>query len=306
MHLHLVKKLYSRYRKHLVENTLNIFWSELSRRDFRDHSIKEKTKKIVSLKSQLRSYHQSKVRAQENRGCRNLETLMDKLAIDPLIAAQIQADKKTYIDYEDYDDSFYQDKFIDLKNRLILYNDSLESELTFMEKIGQRKNLWPINALRAYIKVLESKNVHSVILQELVNPLIAGYADKIFINQNHQNSEPDIIAKKYNNYDYYESVLFKIGPWQVFDPALISQWQLKYGSEIKIIVIDFQIVGPKPVVPFTVVPFTIVPFAVVPFEIWNRLDLIEICVKGELGFGENYHYYPFDSPEYFEVCHPIQ
>lgn len=291
MYNDLVKKLYPRYKKHLTEKTLNIFWSELSRRDFLTDSIKEKTKKIQSIKNQLKFYHQKKLKIQQNNyDSKSLEKLMDQLNINESINDLLKKNSKNFIYYEDNDDSFYYDEFINLKTKLIMYNNCLEDELNYIQHMGKLKSLCPYNALQNYISLLQSKDNHFEFLRNITNTLIAGYADKIFINQVHVMYEPDIIARKFNKYGFYESVLFKICPIQVFDSTLITKWSSKYGPFSKIIIIDLQILNQK---------------ISDLFEVWNRFDLIEICVNGELALNNNYLSYTFDSPEYFEIIKQI-
>jgi hypothetical protein len=275
----LIKKFYPRYRKHLEENTLLTFWSELNRCDFRSLDIKDKTKKIMHIKMLLDNHHGNHTKRNHLSPS---TTVPDKYKIynDTLY------DVEGVMDYEDHHDSFNQDKFMALKNQLIMYNDKMEPELDFMQQCGNLKNLWPYNALNTYINVLRSLNDRYTLLHSLVNPLAAGACDKIFLNLNDTVAEPDIIGLTRNKYGFNDNILIKIMPWQCFDPNIIDEWKVKYGFSSEIIVLDLNLIIDK-------------PLAI--FKIWSRSDLVEVCVKGELNFGVNYMTYYFNQSEFIEL-----
>lgn len=288
MYAHLIKKLYPRYRKHLEQKTLDRFWMELSRKDFRDHDLKQKTRKIRSLKQGLRNHHQFRQRIDEHRKVRNLTRQIEQLSFSSNTEMEIDS----FIDYEDHDDAFYQSQFTSLKLQLMMYNDNLEDELHLMEEYGRENNLWPFNALKSYVQVLQSLNDMEKLKQSLVAPLIAGYFDKVFLNFQESHNEPDLIALEHNTYKYYDMILFKICDEDVFDLSLIEKWKDLYGWGIKIILLDLN----------TVMDFSLVyQNKIKTVKVWNRYDLIKLLVDGELGLGMDYKYYSFDDPEFNEI-----
>jgi hypothetical protein len=276
MNKELLRQFYPRYKKHLEENTLQVFWAELSKRDFKDHCIKEKTKKISHIKRYMSDYHHKLT------GCKRrlFNTLSDNTEILPLFTNEYQ-NTPLNAPY-----SFIEHNFITLKNQLIMYNNEMENELNFMQESGYQKNICPYNALNTYINILQSLLDRCALLHSLVNPLVAGICDKVFINQNSIITEPDIIGLTKNKYGFNDYILIKVMPHQDFDFNIIEKWKLTYGFSCDIIILDFNLRMDK--------PFT-------PFKVWNRADLIELCIRGEQTLIVNYKPYYFNQSEFLEL-----
>jgi len=267
----LLQQFYSRYKKHLESDTLSIFWNELNKRDFKDHCIKEKTKKISYIKRHMPDYHHKHTSTTSR-----LSNVL-KYNNNPDIPSNI---------LENHIDPLQKDKFLDLKNRLMMYNDKMEDELNFMQMCGEQRNLYPYNALNTYVSVLQSLHDRDMFLHSLVNPLVAGKCDKIFINNNNVVDEPDIIGVTRNKYGLYDLLLIKITPYYCFDVNIIDDWKLKYGFSAEVVILDIDLIIKKPIT---------------LFKIWGRSDLIEICVRGEFNLMVNYKPYYFNQFEFIEL-----
>lgn len=277
MDQHKLKKLYPEYKKALENGTQSKFFLNLKRKEIdKNTSLKSSSSQLMIIKRQLRDYHNNKIRKEyETQNIiHRLDQMLENISID---------DPEDHIDYDDYDDSYFKEKYYKLK-RIILdgyFNNSLNQfvdDLHILEQETFKYGYYPYWGCQKYKSLIENYNWKPTFLKILGSILIVSDFDRITsIKKEIDLKDPDLIAEEQDGFSIKRKYLIKVGSYQLFDPNIVGEWRQKYGSNSKIILIDFsdtRILNYK--------------YEYKGFEIWNRLTILKKIGENEINLNSEF------------------